>query len=162
MIEILQRVLNMDCKWPKLAFCSEYLCFIILRGDLNTCSWETGEKLTRLCSSSMDVLPSKSSSRSRDWKLSFESIVIFQVHAIQQYKIDIFCRICKVQKLIKRKIYLKEIVFKNIWHYLFCALWAGLTKAWNTKVFSTPSRKSDYYASFQKPGSERNRFCFYL
>ncbi len=27
MIEILPRVLNMDCKWPKLAFCSEIHLF---------------------------------------------------------------------------------------------------------------------------------------
>ncbi len=46
-----------------------YLCFILLRGDLNICDWETDEKLTGLCCSSMDVLPAKSSSRSRDWKL---------------------------------------------------------------------------------------------
>ncbi len=68
MIEILPRVLNMDCKCPKLAFCSEiplgYL--ILLRGDLNIRGWETDDKLTRLCSSSMDVLPSKFLSRSRD------------------------------------------------------------------------------------------------
>ncbi len=54
----------------KLHFVQKYLCFIFLRGDLNIYGWETDEKLTRLCSSSMDVLPSKSSSRSRDWKLS--------------------------------------------------------------------------------------------
>ncbi len=27
MIEILPQVLNMDCKWPKLAFCSEIHLF---------------------------------------------------------------------------------------------------------------------------------------
>ncbi len=32
MIEI---VLNMDRKWPKLAFVQKYLCFILLRDDLN-------------------------------------------------------------------------------------------------------------------------------
>ncbi len=69
-IEILPRVLNMDCKWPKLAFVQKYICFILLRGDLNICGWETDEKWTRLCCNSMDVLPSRSSSRSRDWKLS--------------------------------------------------------------------------------------------
>ncbi len=37
MIEILPRVLNMDRKWPKVAFCSEILCFILLRRDLNIC-----------------------------------------------------------------------------------------------------------------------------
>ncbi len=72
MIEILPRVLNMDHKWTKLAFVQKYLCFIILRRDLNIFSWETDEKLTRLCWSSMDVLPSESSSRSHDWKLWIE------------------------------------------------------------------------------------------
>ncbi len=66
MIEILPWVLNMDCKWPKLAFCSEIPLFYFLRGDLSICVWETDEKLTRLCCSSMDVLLSRSSSRSRD------------------------------------------------------------------------------------------------
>ncbi len=46
-----------------LHFVQKYLCFILLRGDQNICGWETDEKLTRLCSSSMDVLPSKSLSR---------------------------------------------------------------------------------------------------
>ncbi len=53
-----------------LPFVQRYLCFFLLRGDLNICGMETDEKLTRLCSSSMDVLPSKSSSWSHDWKLS--------------------------------------------------------------------------------------------
>ncbi len=35
-----------------------YLCFILLRGDLNICGLETDCKLTGLCCSSMDVLPS--------------------------------------------------------------------------------------------------------
>ncbi len=56
-----------------LHFVQKYLCFILLRGDQNICGWETDEKLTRLCSSSMDVLPSRSSSRSRDWKLSIDT-----------------------------------------------------------------------------------------
>ncbi len=63
MIEILPRVLNMNCKWPNLHFAQKYLCFILLRGDLNICAWETDEKLTCLCSSSMDVLPSRALSR---------------------------------------------------------------------------------------------------
>ncbi len=70
LIEILLRVLNMDCKWPKLAFRSEIPLFCSLRGDQNICGWETDEKLTRLSCSSMDVLPSNSLSRSHDWKLS--------------------------------------------------------------------------------------------
>ncbi len=45
------------------------LSFIILRGDLNICGCETDGKWTGLSCSSMDVLPSRSSSRSRDWKL---------------------------------------------------------------------------------------------
>ncbi len=47
MIEMLPSVFNMDCKWPKHAFCSDILCFILLRGYLNICGWETDEKLTR-------------------------------------------------------------------------------------------------------------------
>ncbi len=45
MIKILPRVLNMDCKWPKLV--QKYVCFILLRRDLNICGWETDEELTR-------------------------------------------------------------------------------------------------------------------
>ncbi len=41
-------------------------CFILLRGDLNMCGCETDGKLTGLCCSFMDVLPSRSSSRLRD------------------------------------------------------------------------------------------------
>ncbi len=65
---------NVNVIWiangQNLHLVQKYLCFILLRGDLNICAWETDEKLTCLCSSSMNVLPSKSSSRSRDWKLS--------------------------------------------------------------------------------------------
>ncbi len=39
---------------------------LILRGDLNIFAAGKHEKLTRLCSGSMNVLLSKSSSRSRD------------------------------------------------------------------------------------------------
>ncbi len=55
-----------------LHFVQKYISFILIRGDLNICGWETDGKLTCLCSSSMDVLPAKSSSRSRDWKLWIE------------------------------------------------------------------------------------------
>ncbi len=66
MIEILPRVLIWIANGQNLHFVQKYVCFILLRGDLNICGWETDEKLTRFCSSSMDVLPSKSSRRSRD------------------------------------------------------------------------------------------------
>ncbi len=56
----------MYCKWLKLAFCSHSVCFILLRGDLNICGFETDGKLAGLCCSSIDVLHSRSSSRSRD------------------------------------------------------------------------------------------------
>ncbi len=69
MIEILPGGLNMDCYGQNLHFVQKYLCFILLRGDLNICGCEMDEKCTRLRSSSMDVLPSKSSSQSCDWKL---------------------------------------------------------------------------------------------
>ncbi len=61
-------------------FVQKYLCFILLRGDLNICGWETDEKLTRFCWSSMDVLPSKSSSRLRDWKLSIDIEFVIDLH----------------------------------------------------------------------------------
>ncbi len=54
---------------PNLHFVQKYLCFILLRRDLNISGCETDGKLTCLCCSSIDVLPSRSSSRSRDWKL---------------------------------------------------------------------------------------------
>ncbi len=56
MIEILPQVLNMDCKWPKLAFCSHTLFYSF-------------ERWSKYCDRSMDVLPSRSLSRSRDWKI---------------------------------------------------------------------------------------------
>ncbi len=37
------------------------LCFILLRGDLNICGFETDGKLAGLCCSSIDVLHSRSS-----------------------------------------------------------------------------------------------------
>ncbi len=46
-----------------------YLCFILLRGDLNICSCEADGRLTGLCYRSIDVLPFRSSSQSCDWKL---------------------------------------------------------------------------------------------
>ncbi len=48
-----------------LHFVQKYLCVILLRRDLNISGCETDEKLTRLCRSSMYVLPSESC----DWKL---------------------------------------------------------------------------------------------
>ncbi len=63
MIEILPQVLNMD---PNLHFVQKYLCFILLRCDLNISGCETDEILTGLCCSYIDVLLSRSSSRSRD------------------------------------------------------------------------------------------------
>ncbi len=44
---------------PNFHFVQKYLCFILLKGDLKICGWETDEKLTRLCCSSVDVLPSQ-------------------------------------------------------------------------------------------------------
>ncbi len=63
---IIEILLNMDYKGQNLHFVQKYLCFILLRGDINICGWETDEILTRLCCSSVYVLPSESSSRSRD------------------------------------------------------------------------------------------------
>ncbi len=65
----------MFCR-QNLHFVHTYLCFILLRGDLNICGWETDGKLTGLCCSSMVVLPSMSSSRSRDWKLWINVLLI--------------------------------------------------------------------------------------
>ncbi len=48
MLEILPRLLNMDCKWPKLAFCTEIPFFILLRGDLNIGGWEKQMKIDML------------------------------------------------------------------------------------------------------------------
>ncbi len=82
MIKILPGVLNMDRKLPKLAFCSEIPSFFLnnliyfLRGDVNICVGEIDEEFTRLCSSSVDVLPSESFSQSRDRKLSITYIFI--------------------------------------------------------------------------------------
>ncbi len=56
----------MDRKMAKTCILFTFLCFILLRGDLNICGWETDDKLTGLCCSSVDVMPSRSSSRSRD------------------------------------------------------------------------------------------------
>ncbi len=69
MIEILPRVLSMNCKWPKLAFCSEIPLFYSFERWSKYLRLGNRWKLTRLCCSSVDVLPSGSSSRSCDWKL---------------------------------------------------------------------------------------------
>ncbi len=67
MIEYLHGCLMWICKMAKNSyFIHTYLCFILLRGDLNICGWEIDGKLTGLRRSSMDVLSSKSSSRARD------------------------------------------------------------------------------------------------
>ncbi len=50
-----------------LHFVQKYICFILLRGDLNISGWETDEKWTRLCCNSMDVLPSRQGRRYGFW-----------------------------------------------------------------------------------------------
>ncbi len=72
MIEILPRVLNMDCKWPKLAFCSGIPLFYYFERWYKYSRLGNRWKIDTLVQRSMDVLPSRSSSRSRDWKLSIE------------------------------------------------------------------------------------------
>ncbi len=48
MIEILPRVLIWIANDQNLHFVQKYLCFILLRDDLNICGWESDEKLTVL------------------------------------------------------------------------------------------------------------------
>ncbi len=80
----------------------KYLCFIILRGDLNICGWETDEKLRSLCCSAMDVLPSKSLSRSRDWKLWIGTIFLILMNTAKHKLTELFLKIelrCSVLQL---------------------------------------------------------------
>ncbi len=47
-----------------------YLCFILLRGDLNICGWEKYGKLTRLCCSSVDVFEPVTWLKAMYWNIS--------------------------------------------------------------------------------------------
>ncbi len=100
MIEILPRVLNMDCKWTKLAFC-------LLRGDLNICGCETDGKLRGLSCNSVDVLPSRSSSRSRDWKLWIETRQFCKNSPISQK--SIYAHMRWVFRQFEKEIYIAKL-----------------------------------------------------
>ncbi len=75
------------------------------------------------------------------WKLSFESIVIFQVHAIQQYKIDIFCRICKVNFFIKGQFIWKKL-FLKIYGIIFFVPFGRVLQRLETPKFAQHHRES--------------------